>query len=56
MLNVENLENISPKPDLQPVNVKLSTYNGSKILVVGKCSLILDHKNHSFIVSFIVVD
>ena len=56
MLNVENLENISPKPDLQPVNVKLSTYNGSKILVVGKCSLILDHKDHSFKVSFIVVD
>ena len=56
MLNVESLENISPKPDLQPVNVKVSAYNGSKILVVGKSSLTLDHKNHSFKVSFIVVD
>ena len=53
---VESLENISPKPDLQPVNVQLSAYNGSKIPVVGKCSLTLDHKNNSFKVSFIVVD
>ena len=44
------------KPDLQPVNVKLSPYNGSKIPVVGKCSLTLDHKNNSFKVSFIVKD
>ena len=34
---VESLEDISPKPDLQPVNVKLSAYNSSKIPVVGKC-------------------
>ena len=27
---VESLENISPKPDLQPVNVKLPACNGSK--------------------------
>ena len=27
---VESLENISPKPDLQSVNVKLSACNGSK--------------------------
>ena len=27
-------------PDLQPVNVKLSTCSGSKILVAGKCSLL----------------
>ena len=53
---VESLENISPKPDLQPVNVKLSAYSGSKIPVVGKCSLTLDHKNNSFKVSFIVAD
>ena len=38
VIPTESLENISPKPDLQPVNVKLSAYNGSKILVVGKCS------------------
>ena len=36
--------------------VKLSAYNGSKIPVVGKCSLTLDHKNNYFKVSFIVVD
>ena len=28
VISVESLENISPKPDLQPVNVKLSAYNG----------------------------
>ena len=53
---VESLENISPKPDLQPVNVKLSAYNGSKIPVVGKWSLTLAHENNSFKVSFILVD
>ena len=53
---VESLENISPKPYIQPVNVKLSAYNGSKIPVVGKWSLTLAHKNNSFKVSFIVVD
>ena len=56
VIPVESLENISLKPDLQPVNLKLSPYNGSKIPVVGKCSLTLDHKNNSFQVSFIVVD
>ena len=45
---VESLENISPKPDLQPVNVKLFTYNGSKIPLVGKCSLTLHHKSNYF--------
>ena len=34
----------------------MSAYNGSKIPVVGKCSLSLPHKNNSFRVSFIVVD
>ena len=53
---VKNLENISPKPYLQPVNVKFSAYNGSKIPVVGKYSLTLAHKNNSFKVSFTVVD
>ena len=53
---VKSLENISPKPDLQPVNVKLSAYNGFKIPVVGKCSFTLPQKNSSFKVSFIVVD
>ena len=48
VLPVKSQENISPKPDLQPVNVKLSTYNGSKIVVAGKCSLSLDHKNNFF--------
>ena len=42
------------KPDLQPVHVKLPAHNGSKIPVVGKCLLTLDHKNNSFKVSFIV--
>ena len=53
---VEILDNISPKPDLQPVNVKPSAYNGSKIPLVGKCSLTLAHKNNSFRVSFTVVE
>ena len=56
VIPVDSLENISPKPDLQPVNVKLSAYNGTKIPVAGKCSLTLAHKNNSFKVSFIVVD
>ena len=34
---VESVENISPRPDLQPVNVKLSSHNGSKLPVVRKC-------------------
>ena len=53
---VESLQNISPKPDLQPVNVKLSTYNGFKIPVVGKYSFTLSQKNNSFKFSFIVAD
>ena len=56
IIPVKNLENISPKPYLQPVNVKFSAYNGSKIPVVGKYSLTLAHKNNSFKVSFTVVD
>ena len=53
--NVKSLEHLSPKPDLQPVNVKLSVYNGSKIPVGGTCSLTLSHKNISFKFSFIVL-
>ena len=34
----------------------MSTYNGSKIPVVGKCQWTLAHTNNSFKVSFIVVD
>ena len=50
-----NLENISPKPDIQPVKVKFSAYNCSEIPVVDKCSLtLLDHKNNSFKVSFML--
>ena len=56
VIPVESLENISPKRDLQPVNVKLSAYNGSKIPVAGKCSLTVAHKNNPFKVSFTVVD
>ena len=41
VIPVKNLESISPKPDLQPVNVKFSAYNGSNIPVFGKCSLTL---------------
>ena len=56
VIPVESLGNISPKPYLQPVNLKLSAYNGSKIPVAGKCSLTLDHKNNSFKVLLTVVD
>ena len=56
VIPVEGLENISPKSYLQPVNIKLSRFNGSKIPLVGKCLLTLDHKNNSFKVLFIVVD
>ena len=37
VIPVGSLEDISPKLDLQPVNVKLSAYNSSKIPVFGKC-------------------
>ena len=56
VIPVDSLENISPKADLQPVNVKLPVYNGSQIPIVGKCSSTLAHKNNSFKVSFFVVD
>ena len=49
----KSLENKCLKPDLQPVNVKLSAYNGSK---TGKCSLNLARKNNCFKVSFIIID
>ena len=56
VIPVESLGNMSSKADLQPVNVKLSVYNALKILLVGKCSLTLDHKDNSFKVLFIVLD
>ena len=50
------LKKFDPEPELYPVNVKLSTYNNSKIPVLGKCSLTLNHKKDQFDVSFILVD
>ena len=50
------LSKFDPEPNLYPVNVKLSTYNNSKIPVFGKSSLTLKHKKDNFDVSFIVVD
>ena len=44
------------KPDLCPMNIKLSAYNNSKIPEPWKCSLTLKHKKIHFDVSFIVVD
>ena len=46
----------NPQPDLHPGNLKLSAYSISEILVTGKCSLTLEHKNELFNVSFLVVD
>ena len=57
--NVDSLkmyQKLNPQPDLHPVNLKLSGYNNSKIPVIGKCSLTLEHKNELFNVSFLVVD
>ena len=50
------LKNFDPARDLCPVIIKLSTYNNSKIPVLGKCSLTLKHKKYHFDVSFTVVD
>ena len=56
------LKNFDPEPNLCPVNIiiKLSTYNNSKILVLGECSLTLKHnhkhKKDHFDDSFVVVD
>ena len=49
-------QKLNPQHDLHPVNLKLSAYNNSKIPVIGKCSLTLEHKNELFNVSFLVVD
>ena len=38
------------------MNLKLFTYNNSKIPVIGKCSLTPEHKNKLFNVSVLVVD
>ena len=51
------LKKFDPEPDLYLVNIKLSAYNNSKILVLGKYSITtLKHKKDHFDVSFIVVD
>ena len=49
-------QKLNPHPDLYPVNLKLSAYNSSEVLVISKCSLTLEHKNELFNVSFLVVD
>ena len=49
-------QKLNPQPDPHPVNLKLFGYNNSKIPVIGKCSLTLEHKNELFNVSFLVVD
>ena len=49
------LKTLDPEPDPFPVNIEISTYNNSKISVLGKCSLTLKHKKDQFEVSFIVV-
>ena len=38
------------------MNIKLSTYNNSKIPVLGKCSITIKLKKDQFDVSFIIVD
>ena len=52
----QKVEDISPKPDLGPVNVKLSSCNGPKLPVVSKCLFTLAHKNNSFEVLYVAVD
>ena len=57
MLSLSKVQkNISYKPDLEPVNVKLPVCNGSKIQVIDKSSLAVAHNNNSFKVSCIIVD
>ena len=50
------LKNFDSEPDLCPVNIKLSTCNNSKVLLLGKCWLSLKDRKDHFDVSFIVVD
>ena len=38
------------------MNLKLSDYSSSEVLVISKCSLTLEHKNELFNVPFLVVD
>ena len=46
-----------PELNICPMKIKLSAYNNSKILVLGKCSFTIKHKKgHYCDVSFIVVD
>ena len=50
------LQNSDPEPDICPMNIKLSTYNHSKIPVLRKCSITIKLKKDQFDVSFIIVD
>ena len=49
-------QKLNPQSYLHPVNLKLPVYNKSEILMIGKCSLTLEHKSELFNVSFLVVD
>ena len=49
-------QKLNTQPDLHPVNLKISAYNNSKIPMIGKCSLTLEHKNELFKMSFLLVD
>ena len=50
------LKKFDSEPNLCPVNIKLSTYNNSKIPVLGECSLTLKYEKDHFDVPFILVD
>ena len=50
------LKKFDPEPDLCPLNIKLSTYDNSKIPSLEKCLLSQKHKKDHFDVSFIVFD
>ena len=50
------LKKFDPEPDLCPLNMKLSTYDNSKIPSLEKCLLSQKHKKDHFDVSFIVFD
>ena len=52
----QKLEDISPKPDLESVNVKFSACNDLKLPIVSKYLLTLAHKNNSFEFLYVAVD
>lgn len=49
-------QKLNLQPGLQPINIKLSASNNSKISMIGKCSFTHEHESELFNVSFIVVD